>query len=47
MSEEIFDTEKLIPVLNEIMKAELAGVVRYTHYALVITALTGCPLLTS
>ena len=44
MSEEIFDTEKLIPVLNEIMKAELVGVVRYTHYALVITGPNRLPL---
>ena len=44
MSDEIFDTEKLIPVLNEIMKAELAGVVRYTHYALVITGPNRLPL---
>jgi bacterioferritin len=40
----IIDTETVNPVLNEIMKAELAGVVRYTHYALVITGPNRLPL---
>ena len=40
----MFDTERIIPVLNDIMKAELAGVVRYTHYALVITGPNRLPL---
>lgn len=44
MSDQIFDTEALIPVLNDIMKAELAGVVRYTHYSLVITGPNRLPL---
>ncbi len=44
MVESLFDTEKIIPVLNDIMKAELAGVVRYTHYALVITGPNRLPL---
>ena len=38
------DTDAVNPVLNEIMKAELAGVVRYTHYALVITGPNRLPL---
>ena len=29
--------EKIINVLNEIMQYELSGVVRYTHYALMVT----------
>ena len=29
--------EKVIHILNEIMRYELSGVVRYTHYALMIT----------
>ncbi|MEM8925145.1 MAG: ferritin-like domain-containing protein [Actinomycetota bacterium] len=41
---EIIDTEKVNPVLNDIMQAELAGVVRYTHYALVITGPNRLPL---
>lgn len=44
MPETMFDTERTIPVLNEIMKAELAGVIRYTHYALVITGPNRLPL---
>ena len=31
-----FDRDKAIAVLNRIMELELAGVVRYTHYALMI-----------
>lgn len=42
--QQIFDTERIIPVLNDIMKAELAGVVRYTHYSLVITGPNRLPL---
>ena len=38
------DTKDINPVLNEIIKAELAGVVRYTHYSLVITGPNRLPL---
>ena len=31
------DTEKTIHLLNTIMEFELAGVVRYTHYSLMVT----------
>jgi bacterioferritin len=31
------DREKAIELLNEIMEFELAGVVRYTHYSLMVT----------
>lgn len=44
MLEDIIDTEQIIPVLNDLMKAELAGVVRYTHYSLVITGPNRLPL---
>ena len=44
MTEPIFDPEPVIPVLNEILKAELSGVVRYTHYSLVITGPNRLPL---
>ncbi len=44
MVESLFDTEQIIPVLNDIMQAELAGVVRYTHYSLVITGPNRLPL---
>ena len=36
--------EAVNPVLNDILKAELAGVVRYTHYSLVITGPNRLPL---
>jgi len=36
MSEETFDQAKAVKLLNQIMEAELAGVVRYTHYSLMI-----------
>jgi bacterioferritin len=38
------DITSVTPVLNDIMKAELAGVVRYTHYSLVITGPNRLPL---
>ncbi len=38
------DTDRVIPVLNDILKAELSGVVRYTHYSLVITGPNRLPL---
>ena len=44
MSATPFETSDIIPVLNNIMKAELSGVVRYTHYALVITGPNRLPL---
>ena len=36
MSEENFDKSAAVKLLNQIMEAELAGVVRYTHYALMV-----------
>jgi bacterioferritin len=36
MSEETFDKATAVKLLNQIMEAELAGVVRYTHYSLMI-----------
>src|SRR5215510_6053821 len=36
MSEETFDNATAVKLLNQIMEAELAGVVRYTHYSLMI-----------
>lgn len=44
MVESLIDTKHIIPVLNDIMLAELAGVVRYTHYSLVITGPNRLPL---
>jgi bacterioferritin len=36
MSEETFDRQGAVRLLNEILETELAGVVRYTHYALMV-----------
>ena len=36
MSEQEFDRSAAIALLNEILETELAGVVRYTHYALMV-----------
>ena len=36
MSEDNFDKTAAVKLLNQIMEAELAGVVRYTHYALMV-----------
>src|SRR6476661_7491703 len=36
MSEDTFDKAAAVKLLNNIMEAELAGVVRYTHYSLMI-----------
>lgn len=36
MSEENIDKAAAVKLLNQIMEAELAGVVRYTHYSLMV-----------
>jgi bacterioferritin len=36
MSDENFDKTTAVNLLNQIMEAELAGVVRYTHYSLMV-----------
>ena len=36
MSGETFDKAAAVKLLNQIMEAELAGVVRYTHYSLMV-----------
>lgn len=38
------DTEKAIAVLNKIMEVELAGVVRYTHYSLMVFGYNRIPI---
>ncbi len=38
------DTEKTIEVLNSILEQELAGVVRYTHYALMVIGPNRIPI---
>lgn len=36
MSEDKFDKATAVKLLNQIMESELAGVVRYTHYSLMV-----------
>jgi len=36
MNEQPFDQDAVVEVLNRIMEAELAGVVRYSHYSLMV-----------
>ncbi|MCX4186864.1 ferritin-like domain-containing protein [Methylophaga sp. OBS4] len=36
MTEHTMDTETAIDLLNQILETELAGVVRYTHYSLMV-----------
>ena len=36
MAEQDFDKKSVVALLNEILETELAGVVRYTHYSLMI-----------
>ena len=42
--EEQLDEENIIESLNAILEAELSGVVRYTHYSLMITGPNRIPL---
>ena len=40
------DTNKVCAILNEIMEYELAGVVRYTHSALMVSGPYRLPIVT-
>jgi bacterioferritin len=44
--DDLIDVPRTVACLNDILKAELSGVVRYTHYALVITGPNRLPLVT-
>ncbi len=44
MSNTEIDTEAVIDVLNNILEAELAGVVRYTHYSLMVFGYNRIPI---
>ena len=44
MPEETFDKAAAVKLLNQIMEAELAGVVRYTHYSLMILGHNRIPI---
>ncbi|EXI67282.1 MAG: Bacterioferritin (cytochrome b1) [Candidatus Accumulibacter adjunctus] len=39
-----FDREEVISILNQIMELELAGVVRYTHYSLMVYGYNRLPI---
>jgi len=44
MTQDTIDEEQAIAALNRILEAELSGVVRYTHYSLMITGPHRIPL---
>jgi bacterioferritin len=44
MSEQDFDKAAAVALLNEILETELAGVVRYTHYALMVFGHSRIPI---
>ncbi len=42
--EEQIDTKAVVEVLNRILEAELAGIVRYTHYSLMVFGYNRIPI---
>lgn len=44
MSDHEFDKDKVVALLNSILEAELAGVVRYTHYSLMVYGYNRIPI---
>ena len=44
MSEPTFDKRAVVGLLNEILETELAGVVRYTHYSLMVFGHSRIPI---
>src|SRR5205814_5061578 len=44
MSEQTYDKNAVVTLLNEILETELAGVVRYTHYALMVFGHSRIPI---
>ena len=44
MAEQNFDQSAAVGLLNEILETELAGVVRYTHYALMVFGHSRIPI---
>src|SRR6266542_1424882 len=44
MSEQDFDKKAVVTLLNEILETELAGVVRYTHYSLMVFGHSRIPI---
>ena len=44
MAEQNFDKQAVVRLLNEILETELAGVVRYTHYSLMVFGHSRIPI---
>ena len=44
MKAETFDKDAVVKTLNRILETELAGVVRYTHYSLMVFGYTRIPI---
>lgn len=44
MSEQNFDKKAVVALLNEILETELAGIVRYTHYSLMVFGHSRIPI---
>jgi bacterioferritin len=44
MSDQQIDKKAVVTLLNEIMEEELAGVVRYTHYSLMVFGHSRIPI---
>ncbi|MDX6306950.1 MAG: bacterioferritin [Blastocatellia bacterium] len=44
MSEQEIDKKPVVALLNEILETELAGVVRYTHYSLMVFGYSRIPI---
>src|SRR5438105_4701275 len=44
MTETSYDKNAVVALLNEILETELAGVVRYTHYALMVFGYSRIPI---
>src|SRR2546427_13141243 len=44
MAEQQIDKNAVVALLNEILETELAGVVRYTHYSLMIFGYSRIPI---
>ncbi len=44
MGQQDFDTKRAVELLNRIMEMELAGVVRYTHYSLMVYGYNRIPI---
>src|SRR5512140_1134850 len=44
MAEQDLDKNRVVSILNKILEAELAGVVRYTHYSFMVFGYTRIPI---